>query len=106
MNWFRKKQSVVVNYPTVVRSSFSNLEHRLQLDCGCVFSYSQRTKQLIKNNINCTSEEEHKAEIKENMEKEQWDGLEEMYKAFNGKQEIFNGWVGSGNVYKTPYNFP
>ena len=95
-NWFGKKKQ----YPFPLRAGleFNSFEHRLQLDCGCAFNYSQRTKQLIKDNINCTSEEEHKAEIKENMEKEQWDGLKEMYKAFNGKQEVFGNMSGSGLV--------
>ncbi len=90
MSWFRKKK-------LVEPSTFYNFDHRLRLDCGCELSYSIKTKQLIKSNTNCNSEEVHVAEIKEDVEKEKWEQIKEMYRTFNGKHEVFGSLGGSGN---------
>ena len=89
MSWFKKKTT----YPPLT-SPLKESSQFIRLKCGCSYYWVRKTNQTI---LHPHSEcpESHRAEIAENVSREDWDNLVKVNNLLGPQQEINHRFVAS-----------
>ena len=91
MSWFRKNKSF---------KNINNISQYINLKCGCCYYWISKTNQTILH-PHSECQEGHRAEIAENVSKEDWENLLKVNNVLGPQQEIDYGFMVSSGYGPT-----
>ena len=95
MSWFKKKPLPSKKIPIHVITNNTYFPYAINLKCGCNYNWVEKTSQtILYPSYDCP--EGHRAEITENVSKEDWENLLKVNNALGPKNE-FIGMEGTGS---------